>query len=66
MNSQITINKENILKAYKHASEEQKALLENMFGKDMFQTKNIMERVKTFDDACAILGENHTVSWCSK
>ena len=25
----------------------------------MFQPKNIMERVKTFEDAVAILGENH-------
>ena len=49
------------MNAYKHASEEQKALLESMFGKDMFKPKNIMERVKTFKDACAILGENHTL-----
>lgn len=59
MNSQITINKENILKAYNQASGEQKALLENMFGKEMFQPKNIMERVKTFEDACEVLGEDH-------
>lgn len=48
-----------MLNAYNHASEEQKALLENMFGKDMFKPKNIMERVKTFDDACEELGEDH-------
>ena len=59
MNSQITINKENILNAYNQASGEQKALLENMFGKDMFQTKDIKERVKTFDDAVAILGNDN-------
>lgn len=47
------------MNAYKHASEEQKALLESMFGKEMFQPKNIMERVKTFDDACEVLGEDH-------
>lgn len=61
MEEKISIQKENVLTAYKHASEEQKAFLENMFGKDMFQPKNIMERVKTFEDACAILGENHTL-----
>lgn len=55
MNSQITINKENILNAYNQASGEQKALLENMFGKDMFQPQDIKERVKTFDDAVVIL-----------
>lgn len=59
MEKKISIQKENVLNAYKHASEEQKALLENMFGKDMFQPKNIMERVKTFEDACEVLGEEH-------
>lgn len=59
MNSQITINKENILNAYNQASGEQKALLENIFGKDMFQPKDIKERVKTFDDAVEILGNDN-------
>ena len=31
MNNQVTINKDNILNAYKQATEEQKELLENMF-----------------------------------
>ena len=61
MKDKVSIKKENVLNAYKHASEEQKALLESMFGKEMFQPKNIMERVKTFEDAVAILGENHTL-----
>ena len=61
MKEKISIKRESVMNAYHHASEEQKALLENMFGKDMFQPKNIMERVKTFEDACAILGENHTL-----
>ena len=51
MKEKISIKRENVLTAYEHASEEQKALLENMFGKDMFKPKNIMERVKTFEDA---------------
>ena len=59
MEEKITIQKENVLSAYKQASEEQKALLENMFGKDMFKPKDIMERVKTFEDACEELGEDH-------
>ena len=59
MEETISIKRENVLNAYKHASEEQKALLENMFGKDVFQPKNIMERVKTFEDACDELGEDH-------
>lgn len=61
MKDKISIQKEKVLNAYQQATEEQKELLENMFGKDMFQPKNIMERVKTFEDACAILGENHTL-----
>ena len=59
MEEKISIQKEKVLTAYKQASKEQKALLENMFGKDMFNPKNIMERVKTFEDACAILGDKH-------
>ena len=61
MEERISIKRENVMDAYKRASEEQKALLENMFGKDMFKPNNIMERVKTFEDAVAILGENHTL-----
>lgn len=59
MEEKISIKKKYVLNAYWHASEEQKALLESMFGKDMFQPKNIMERVKTFEDACEILGDKH-------
>ena len=60
MEEKISIQKENVLNAYKQASKEQKALLENMFGKEMFKPKNIMERVKTFEDACEVLGEEHS------
>lgn len=59
MEEKITIQKENVLKAYKQASEEQKKLLEDMFGKDMFQPKDIKERIKTFDDAVEILGNDN-------
>ena len=61
MEEKISIKRENVLTAYKQSTKEQKALLENMFGKDVFKPKNIMERVKTFEDAVAILGENHTL-----
>ena len=59
MEEKISIKRENVLTAYEHASEEQKALLENMFGKGMFKPKDIMKRVKTFEDACKVLGEDH-------
>ena len=59
MNNQVTINKENILEAYYHASEEQKELLRALFGKDIFKPKDIRERIKTFGDACYELGDEH-------
>ena len=59
MENEIIIQKENILNAYNQASVEQKVLLENMFGKDMFQPQDIKERIKTFEDACEELGEGH-------
>ena len=59
MENQITIQKENVLDAYNQASEEQKTLLENLFGEEMVQPKDIRERIKTFDDACEELGEDH-------
>lgn len=59
MENQVTIQKEAVLEAYKRASEEQKKVLENLFGKDMFLPKDITERIKTFKDAVSALGENN-------
>lgn len=59
MNNQINIQKENVLNAYKNGNQEQKTLLENLFGKEVFQPHDIKECIKTFDDACRELGENH-------
>ena len=57
MSNNITlIKKENVMKAYDKATSAQKELLENLFGREMFQPKDITERVKTFEDAVAILG----------
>lgn len=62
MDNQINIQKENVLNAYKNGNQDQKTLLENLFGKDIFQPKDIKERVKTFQDAINILGnENQAV-----
>ena len=33
--------------------------MENVFGKEVFKPKDIIERVKTFEDACEELGEDH-------
>lgn len=59
MNNQVTINKDNILEAYYHASEEQKELLMGLFGEDIFKPKDIKDRIKTFDDAFHELGDKH-------
>lgn len=59
MGDKITVQKEDILNAYNQASEEQKTLLENMFGKDIFKPNDIKERVKSFDDAVKILGNDN-------
>ena len=59
MSNLIKINKENVLNAYDKATSAQKELLENLFGREMFQPKDITERVKTFDDALAILGNDN-------
>ena len=59
MENKISIQKENLLKAYYRATLSQKALLEDIFGEEMFQPKDIKERVKTFEDACNALGEEN-------
>ena len=58
-NETLNINKENVLNAYGTATDEQKAMLEIIFGKDTFNPKNIMDRIKTFKDACNELGSDH-------
>ncbi len=59
MNNQINIQTNNVINAYKNGTQEQKTFLENLFGKEVFQPKDIRERIKTFEDACAELGEDH-------
>ena len=51
MKKEIKISEENALNAYKNASPEGKELQEHLLGKDLFKPKDIMERIKTFDDA---------------
>ena len=55
----IQISKEKVLAEYKQADGEKKTLLENLFGKDLFVPKDVTERIKTFDDACDALGDEH-------
>ena len=59
----IEIKKSNVLEAYEKARKAHEpsimAFLEALFGEDMFKPKDVMERVKTFDDAIQELGEEH-------
>lgn len=62
-NETIEIKKSNVLAAYETAREtgagSTMKVLEAMFGEDVFKPKDVRERVKTFDDACRELGEEH-------
>ena len=57
--SEVKISKENLIKNYNEADKATKKMLEAIFGKDMFKPANIMDRVKTFEDACRELGKDH-------
>lgn len=47
----LKIDKEKAINAYQQGSEEQKKVLERLFGVETFETKSVMDRIKTFDDA---------------
>lgn len=59
----MEVKKENVLAAYETArkagADSTMKVLEALFGEDTFKPKDIMERVKTFEDACRELGYNH-------
>lgn len=63
MKDTIQIQKDNILAAYKTAKEagadSTMKVLEALFGKELFKPKNVMERIKTFEDALNELGDKH-------
>lgn len=57
MEINITNEQQNELKAiYAKLNSEQQSLLVNIFGEDTFKPKDIRKRVKTFEDACTVLG----------
>lgn len=58
-NETMSVKRENLLRAYKNANGEQKLLLESLFGSETFKQKDIRERIKTFEDACEELGNDH-------
>lgn len=62
-NETIEIKKKNVLAAYETArkagADSTMKVLEVLFGEKIFQTQNVTERIKTFDDAIQELGEEH-------
>lgn len=57
MEFNITNEQQNELQAiYAQLNSEQQTLLVNIFGEDTFKPKDIRDRVKTFEDACTVLG----------
>lgn len=55
----LNIDKEKAINAYQQGSEEEKKVLEKVFGVETFKPKTIKDRIKTFDDALKELGPNH-------
>jgi hypothetical protein len=49
--------RQQIIDAYRNGTDEQKKVLVELFGE--IEPKNVMERVKTFKDACRELGKDH-------
>lgn len=68
----ITISKQDLLKAYREAEPSQKEFMKQLFGADTFAINfNVMERVKTFQDAVNELGDEHPlvieyITWCKQ
>jgi len=53
---QLQITEQNARRLYENATSEFKATLEDTFGKEFFSMK-ITDRIKTYEDACAEIGE---------
>lgn len=54
-----TIKRENAMAAYNVASDETNKVLATLLGEDFCVAKDIKDRVKTFEDACRELGNDH-------
>lgn len=63
MNKEIKIQKDNVLSAYKNANQEQKELLEHLFGSEVFKPADVRERIKTFADAAKAVGIADPEEW---
>ena len=57
--SEIAIDKDKLVQAYKAATDEQKQLLADLYGEEIFRSQDVTERIQTFDDAFRALGAKH-------
>lgn len=55
--NELTISRDTAIAEYRTADEAGRAMLEKLFGREQL-TQSITERVKTFEDACAVIGVN--------
>lgn len=58
MDKELKISAENALAAYNNTDANGRKLLEHLFGKEIF-AQDIKDKVKTFEDAVAILGNDN-------
>lgn len=62
-NETIEIKKDRVLAAHRKAQETHsiavREFLEDLFGADFFNPKDVRDRIKTFEDAMMALGEEH-------
>ncbi|MBR6746494.1 MAG: hypothetical protein IKL83_03865 [Muribaculaceae bacterium] len=63
MKEEIAVNKVDLLSAYKNANNEQKDLLEHLFGSEVFKPADVKERIKTFADATKAVGIESPEEW---
>ena len=47
----LNVDKKNALKDWREADNKGKQMLENLYGKEIFANQNVMDRIKTFEDA---------------
>lgn len=55
----LEVLKDDVVSVYNSASDEQKNILEQLFGEAAFRPADVRDRVKTFEDACKALGDDH-------
>ncbi len=60
---EVKVFEDKVLAAYKNAKQEGKQLLSDIFGCDLFQPKDITDRIKTMRDVCEACGKDYDVEF---